>query len=130
MTIADVDYRKAADRALRHRAEIELMLERTRRKAQREQLRPLVDDITRWATRIVRLAQHLDDHLDPDHLPAQAESTLQESLRALETTSARLQLLVAEGLDERRAAQPRIARLRAEIADQVRVLQETMESLS
>jgi hypothetical protein len=123
-TIANVDYRQAADRALRHRAEIELMLQRTRRKAQRDKLRPVVDDVTRWAARIVRFAQHLDDRPHPDQTPAQAESLLQDSLGALETTYARLQLVAAQGYNERR-----IVQLRGEIAEQVRVLQETMESL-
>jgi hypothetical protein len=124
-TIANVDYRQTVDRALRHRAEIELLLQRTRRKAQREQLRPVVDDVTRWATRIVRFAQHLDDHPHPDQVPAQAETVLQDSLRALETTYARLQLIAAQGLHERR-----IVQLRDEIAEQVLVLQEMMENLS
>jgi len=124
-TIANIDYRQAAERALRHRAEIELMLQRTRRKAQREKLRPIVDEVTRWAARIVRFAQHLDDHPRPDQVPAQAESLLQDSLGALETTYARLQLIAAQGLNERR-----IVQLRGEIAEQVRVLQEMMESLS
>jgi hypothetical protein len=124
-TIANVDYRQEADRALHHRAETELMLHRTRRKAQREKLRPVVEDVTHWAARIVRLAQHLDDHPHPDQVPAQAESLLQDSLSALETTYARLQLIAAQGLNERR-----IVQLRGEIAEQVRVLQEMMESLS
>jgi hypothetical protein len=124
-TIANVDYRQTAERALRHRAEIELMLQRTRRKAEREQLRPIVDDVTRWAARIVRFAQQLDDHPHPDQVPAQAESRLQDSLSALETTYARLQLIAAQGINERR-----IVQLRTEIAEQVRLLQKTMESFS
>jgi hypothetical protein len=123
-TIANVDYRQAAERALRRRAEIELVLQRTHRKAQRERLRPVVDDVTHWATRIVRYAQFLDDHPHPDQVPAQAESLLQESLGALETTYSRLQLIAAQDYNKRR-----IEQLRAEIAEQVRALQETMESL-
>jgi hypothetical protein len=124
-TIANVDYREAAERALRHRAEAGLLLERTRNKAQRERLRPVVEDVTRWAARIVRLVQFLDDHPQPNQVHPRAESTLQDALQGLETTYMRLQLIAAEGLNERR-----IAQLRAEIADQVRVLQEMMESLT
>ena len=124
-TIANVDYRQLAERALRHRAEVDLMAQRTRRKAEREQLGPVVDDVTHWTAGIVRLAQRLDDHPDPNHVPAQAEALLQDSLRALETTYARLQLIAAQGLNQRR-----IKQLRDEIAKQVRVLHETMESLS
>jgi hypothetical protein len=123
-TIANVDNRQIAERALRHRAEIELMVQRTRRQAEREQLRPVLDDVTRWTKGIVQLAQRLDDHPDPNHVPAQAESLPQDSLHALETTYARLQLIAAQGLNERR-----IAQLRDEIAKQVRVLHETMENL-
>jgi len=123
--IANVDYRQVAERALRHRAEVELMAQRTRRKAQREQLRPIVKDVTHWTAGIVRLVHRLDDHPDPNNVPAEAESRLGESLGALETTYARLQLIAAQGLNLRR-----IEQLRAEIARQVRVLDETMENLS
>jgi hypothetical protein len=122
--IANVNYRQIAEQALRHRAEIELLYQQTRRSALREQLRPLLDGVTRWSTGVVRLAQRLDDVPDPNHVPAQAESLLQDSLRALETTYARLQLNAAQGLNRRRL-QP----LHDEIAKQVRVLNETMENL-
>jgi hypothetical protein len=123
--IANVDYRQTAERALRHRSEVELMAQRTRGKAQREQLRPIVEDVTRWTAGIVRLVHRLDDHPDSNNVPAEAESRLEESLRALETTYARLQLVAAQGLNPRR-----IKQLHAEIARQVRVLDETMENLS
>jgi hypothetical protein len=130
-TIANLDYRRAAEQALRHRTEIEVMLHRTRRREDREQMRAIVDDVTRWSARIVRFAQHLDDQQTqtatrsgPDPVDG-AESKLYESLRALETTYARLQLVAAEGFNARR-----IEQLRGEIAEQIRVLQETMESLS
>jgi hypothetical protein len=123
-TIGDVDYRQLAERALRHRAEIELLLQRTRRKAQRERLRPVLDDVTHWTASIVRLAQRLDARPDSNNPPAKAGSLLQNSLQALETTYARLQLIAAQGLNERR-----IEQLRGEVAAQIRVLQETMENL-
>lgn len=123
-TIGNVDHRQLAERALQHRAEIELMLQRTPRKAQREQLRQVTDDVSGWTAGIVRLAQRLDDPPDPNNVPVQAESTLQDSVRELEATYARLQLIAAQGLNERR-----IQQLRGEIAAQVRVLTETMESL-
>ena len=123
-TIANVDYRQIAERALQHRDEIELMFQHTRRKAERETLGQVVDDATLWTSSIVRLAQRLDDHPDQNQVPAQAESLLQDSLRALETTYARLQLIAAQGLNERRVIQ-----LCGEIRDQARVLQETMENL-
>jgi hypothetical protein len=135
-TIANVDYRQAAERALRHRAAIELMFQRTRRREERELLQPIVDDVTHWTERLVRLAQHLDDHAAQANVLAptvqapakayeQAQAQLEHSLHALEATYARLQLSAAQGLNERRVKQ-----LRGEIAGQVRVLQETMESLS
>ena len=122
--IANVDYRQIAEQALHHRTEFELMFQHTRRKAEREPLRHVVQDATHWTASIVRLAQRLDDHPDQNHVPAQAESLLQDSLRALETTYARLQLIAAQGLNERRVEQ-----LCGEIRNQVRVLQETMENL-
>jgi hypothetical protein len=130
-TIANVEYRQIADRALRQYTEVEQMHQRTHRKAQREQLRPVVDDMARWASRIVRFAQHLDDRLlqtsaqAPDSAPLTADARLQDSLGALEAAYARLQLIVAQGLNERR-----IKQLRGEIAQQTRDLQETMESMS
>jgi hypothetical protein len=130
-TIASVDYRQTAEQALRHYAEIELMHQRTRRRAQRAQLQSVVDDVAHWTSRIVRFAQHLDDRSPqttaqtPNSVPVHAGAQLQDSLRALEATYARLQLIAAQGLNERR-----IKQLRGEIAEQIRVLQETMESVS
>ena len=123
-TIANVDYRQIAERALHFRAEIESMVQHTRRKADRETLRAVVKDATYWTSRIVRLAQGLDDYPDPNKVPAQAEALLQDSLRAQETIDARLHLIAAQGLNKRRLAQ-----LCGEIRDQARVLQETMENL-
>jgi hypothetical protein len=123
-TIANVNYRQIAEQALRQRAEVELLYQRTRGRAQREQMRPLLDGVTLWATRAILLAQRLDETPDSDHVAAQAESLLQDSLRALETTYARLQLTAAQGLNPRR-----IQPLQDEIAKQVRVLDETMENL-
>jgi hypothetical protein len=122
--ISNVDYRQIADRAVRHQAEMELLRQRTRRQSQRERLRPITDEVSGWAAAIVRLAERLDDYPDPNKVPVQAESTLQDSLAALQTTYARLQLITAQGLDERR-----IRGLRGEIAAQTRVLQEMMENL-
>jgi hypothetical protein len=128
-SIANLDYRQIAERALTHHAEIQSLLHRTRRKAARETLRPAVDDAARWAASLVQLALRLDDPRPddsggPGSVPAQAETLLHDSLRALETTYARLQLIVAQGLNQRRVKQ-----LCGEIQAQIRVLQETMENL-
>ena len=122
--IANVDYRQIAERALQNRAEIESMVQHTRRKTERETLRAVLDDATHWTSRIVRLAQCLDDYPDPNQIPAQAEALLQESLREQATIDARLQLIAAQGLNARRLEQ-----LCGEIRDRARVLQETMENL-
>jgi hypothetical protein len=123
-SIGNADYRQVVSRALRQRAEIELLRQRTRGRAQREQLRQVSEVVSTWTAAIVRLAERLDDFPDPNNVPAQAESTLQQSLATLQRSYARLQLIAAQGLNERR-----IRGLHGEIADQIRVLEETMESI-
>jgi hypothetical protein len=114
--------------ALDRRQQIEVIVQRTRQKGQRERLQTIADEVSRWIQSMYDLALRLDDEwataeqVKPaDGVVQAAAGKLDVSSQALERTYVQMQLLAAQGVDERRMGQ-----LQNEIADQTQLLQEAI----
>jgi hypothetical protein len=130
-TIVDGEYRQMIEEALDCRQQIEVIVQRTRQKAQRERLQTIADDASRWIQAMYDLALRLDgkpatagQSVDPDGVIQAAEAQLDASPQALERTYVQMQLLAAQGVDERHM-QP----IQDDIADQVRRLREVIHQV-
>ena len=124
--ILDRERRQQVVKALDCREQMEVIVQRTRRKEQRERLQTIADDVSRWIQALYDLALRLDGEqapagqvVDPNSVIQSAEAQLDASAQALERTYVQMQLLAAQGADERR-----MGSLQSGIADQVRRLAE------
>jgi hypothetical protein len=117
--------------ALDCREKMEVIVQRTRPKAQRERLQTTADDVSRWIRAMYDLVLRLDGEqtptgrsVGPDDVIQTAEAQLDASQQALERTYVQMQLVAAQGVDERRM-QP----IQNGIADHVRRLQEVIHQV-
>jgi len=129
--IVDDEHRYRIVDALERREQMEVIVQRTRPKAQRERLQAVTDDVSRWIQVMYDLALRLDGERLPAKPSADADSVIQvagaqldASAQALEKSYVQMQLLAAQGADERRTGY-----LRDEIADQARRLQEVIHQI-
>lgn len=129
--IVDDEHRYKIVDALERREQMEVIVQRTRPKAQRERLQAVTDDVSRWIQVMYDLALRLDGErlpakpsVDADSVIQVAGAQLDASAQALEKSYVQMQLLAAQGADERRTGY-----LRDEIADQARRLQEVIHRI-
>jgi hypothetical protein len=126
--IGATEHRQKIEEALDCRQQMEVVVQRTRQSGQRERLQTLADDVSRWIQSMYDLALRLEDEWatadqekPADSVVRAAEGKLDLSSQALERTFVQMQLLAAQGVDERRMGQ-----LQNEIADQAQLLQEAI----
>ena len=124
--IVDADYRHQIEHALELLEQMEVVMQRTREPVPRERLQATVDDVSQWIDVMFRLARRLDGVRDHTlrgpgllEMVTEAESQLDASLSALETTYAQVQLRAAGGVNERQVRQ-----LRSTIAGHVQHLED------
>ena len=115
--IGVTEHRQVIEEALDRRQQIEVVVQRTRQGGQRtrqvgqrERLQAIADDVSRWIRAMYDLALRLDegwataDQVKPaDSVVREAEGVLDASSQALEKTYVQIQLVAAQGVDERRA---------------------------
>jgi hypothetical protein len=126
--IEDDEHRLKIVDALDRREQMEVMVQRTPQRGQREQLQAIADDVSRWIQAMYDLALRLDGEqapdgqsVDADGVIQAAEAQLDASQQAIERTYVQMQLVAAQGVNERRM-QP----MQNDIADQIRRLREVI----